>query len=313
MEQMRKMVNLKLGIFTLLAAVLLSGCEKDDSQEQMEREQRLLEEYLSTNNITVEPTESGLYYIPIAEGTGMSPTTQTWIEMEYTGMMIDGTVIATSDEAIAEQHGIKAEGMLYGPYRVKLDQLYLKGMIEGLQLMKVGGIGRFIIPSSLAFGGASSGNVPAYTTLVYNVELLEAFDDPVAHEQQKIREFLAENDFENVDSTESGLYYIQEKAGTGDLLQEGNFVSVYYSGQFLDGREFDTNIGGEALSFLIPGDGLIPGWNQGIQLMRDEEDGILIIPYDLGYGEEGFKNIYGFQVIPPYKTLVFYMSVQKIS
>ena len=98
---MRKNIIYKLGLFSLLAAIMLGGCKKDDSQEQIEQEMRLLEQYLTDNNITQEPTESGLYYIPIVEGTGMAPTQDTWIDIEYTGMLIDGTVFATSDENTA--------------------------------------------------------------------------------------------------------------------------------------------------------------------------------------------------------------------
>jgi FKBP-type peptidyl-prolyl cis-trans isomerase len=301
------------GFSIVVMAIMLSACEKDNSQELIEKEKRLLEQYLADNNITLEPTASGLYHIPIVEGTGMSPKINTWVEIEYTGILIDGTVFATSDENVAAQYGIEIEGFLYGPSRFQLGQLNIKGLNEGIQLMKVGGISQFIIPSSIGLGEQSSSSIPAYSTLIYTVELLEAFDDPDKHEQEKIWAFLDENAFENVDSTESGLYYIQEKAGTGELFKDGDWVDVYYSGQFLDGREFDTNIGGNVFTFMIPGENIIQGWNEGIKLMRDGENGILIIPYDLGYGEEGSRNVYGFNVIPPYMTLVFYLTVNKAS
>jgi FKBP-type peptidyl-prolyl cis-trans isomerase len=61
---------------------------------------------------------------------------------------------------------------------------------------------------------------------------------------------------------------------------------------------------------LIPDETLIEGWSEGVKLMRDEEDGILIIPYDLAYGQEGLKDANGNWIVPPYMTLVFYMSVE---
>ncbi len=310
---MRKNIIYKLGLFSLLAAIMLGGCKKDDSQEQIEQEMRLLEQYLADNNITQEPTESGLYHITIIEGTGVTPTHDTWIDIEYTGMLIDGTVFATSDESTAETNSIVIEDFLYGPFRAQLGHIPMKGLNEGIKLMKVGEIAKFIIPSSLGLGGSASGNVSAYSTLIYIIELLEAFDDPAKHEQEKIWEYLKESEFENLDSTETGLYYIQEQEGTGPLFDDGDQVSVIYTGQFLDGREFDSNAGEEALTFMVPGEYLIPGWNEGIKLMRDEEDGILIIPYQLGYGQEGLLNEFGWVIVPPYMTLVYYMNTKKAS
>ena len=304
---MRKRMIFKLGMFSMMTAIMLGGCKKDNTQEQIENEMRLLQQYLVDNNITQEPTASGLYYIPILEGTGMSPAHGTWIEIEYTGMLIDGTIFATSDESTAELHNIYVDDFLYGPLRIQLGNIPMKGLNEGIKLMKVGEIAKFIIPSNLGLGGSSSGAVPAYSTLIYTIELLEAFDDPEKYEQEKIWEYLKEGEFENLDSTASGIYYIQENEGTGPLFRNGDQVSVYYTGQFMDGREFDSNTGEEALSFIIPSEYLIQGWNEGIKLMRDGEDGILIIPYQLGYGEEGLLNEFGRVMIPPYMTLVYYM------
>ena len=247
---MGKRMIFKLGMFGMVAAIMLVGCKKDDSQELIEMEKKLLEQYLADNNITQEPTASGLYYIPIVEGTGMSPTDGTWIEIEYTGMLIDGTIFTTSNESTAELFNIYAEDLLYGPSRLELGHIPLKGLNEGIKLMKVGEIAKFILPSSTALGGTASGNLPAYSTLIYTIELLEAFDDPEKHEQEKIWAYLKESEFENVDSTESGLYYIQEKAGTGELFNDGDNLLVNYTGQFLDGREFDSNVG-EDVFFLV--------------------------------------------------------------
>ena len=294
-------------------AIMLAGCKEDNTQELIDQEMRLLQEYLATNNITQEPTESGLYYIPLDEGTGMQPTRTTWVEFEFTGMLIDGTIFATSDEGTAVDNGIDIEGQIYGPTRVQVLKLPLNGLREGLQLMKVGEIAQFIIPSSLALGGSGSPEVPSYSTLIYTIELLNAFDDPAAHEQQKIWEYLEENQYDEVDSTESGLYYIREKPGTGPVFRDGNVVLVTYSGQYLDGREFDTNVESDPLTFMVPSEDFIQGWNEGVKLMRDNEEGILIIPYQLGYDKDGRKNQFGIEIIPPYMTLVYYMKTTRAS
>ena len=308
---MKKSVVFKVTILSLVSALLLTACKKDDSQELMDQEMRLLEQYLAQNNITVDPTESGLYYIPITEGTGMSPTIDTWVEIYYIGELLDGTVFTTSNKETAELNNIYDEGFLYGPSRIQLGNLSMEGLNEGIQYMKTGGKAKFIIPSSLALGGLSSVVIPAYSTLIYTIELLEAFDDPGQHEQEKTWAYLKAGSFENVDSTESGLYYIQDTAGIGELFIDGDDVIVTYTGKFLDGRVFDSNVGEDEYSFTVPGNYIIEGWMEGIKLMRDEEKGTLIIPYDLGYGPDGRYDNFGRTVIPPYMTLVYYMETYR--
>ena len=302
---MRKIEVFKLGILGIMSALLLTGCKKDNSEEMIAQEMRLLQQYLIDNNITQEPTASGLYYVPIREGTGISPDEGTFIEIHYVGELIDGTVFTTSYQETAETNGINDTEFLYGPARLQLGYIGQAGLNEGIQLMKVGGKAMFILPSSVAMGGYSSGSVPAYSTLIYTIELLEAFDDPEKFEQEKIWDYLKEGAFDNVDSTESGLYYIRDSIGTGEFFVDGNEVKVFYTGKFLDGRVFDSNVDGEVYSITLPDAYIIDGWNEGIKLMRNGEKGTLIIPYHLGYGQDGRYDQYGRVVIPPFMTLVF--------
>jgi peptidylprolyl isomerase len=294
-------------IIGIMAAIAGSGCKEDNSQELKDQENKLLQQYLATNNITTDPTASGLYYIPITEGTGISPVEGTWVEIDYTGELVDGTVFSTSMAQTAEMYGITDEEMIYGPSRLMVGSIGVEGLNEGLQLMKVGGRAKFILPSDLGFGGYATGTVPSYSTLIYTIDLLDAFDDPDQHEQELIWAYLREGAYENVDSTDSGIYYIQQQKGTGELLQDNDNVSVWYTGKFLDGRVFDSNIGGDEFTFMVAGANVIEGWRQGIKLMRDGEKGTLIIPWDLAYGADGRYDQYGRVVIPPYMTLVFEM------
>jgi peptidylprolyl isomerase len=309
---MRKFKVFKLGILGIMSALLLTGCKKDDSEELKAQEMRLLQQYLVDNNITQEPTASGLYYIPIREGTGISPDVGTFIEIHYLGELIDGTVFTTSYQEAAETNAIHDTEFLYGPARLQLGYIGQEGLNEGIQLMKVGGKAMLILPSSIALGGFASGSVPAYSTLIYTVELLEAFDDPEKFEQEKIWDYLNEGAFDNVDSTESGLYYIRDSIGTGDLFVDGNEVNVFYTGKFLDGRVFDSNVDGEVFTVTLPDAFIIDGWNEGIKLMRNGEKGTLIIPYHLGYGQDGRYDQLGRVVIPPFMTLVFDLETELV-
>ena len=292
-------------ILSLLAVsiLILKACAKEE--DCWESEQRPFEQYLRENNITIQPTSSGLYYLPIEEGVGTEPLYDEIVEFEYTGELINGTVFGTTYDSVATEAGFDNSSIVYGPVRLVVGTA-LSGLAEGFQLMKAGGKAQFIMPSDLAYGRNSIGSVPSCASLVFTVHLQRIISDPYEDEKNMIQDFMAANGYE-VDPTESGLYYIEHVAGTGDLISFGDHVQVFYKGYFLDGRVFDSNYGESPYGFRVPNEGLMDGWNDGIQLMRKGSKGTLIIPFDEAYGAEGSSNI------SPFMTLVFDMEVTAVN
>lgn len=111
--------------------------------------------------------------------------------------------------------------------------------------------------------------------------------------------FLAENGKRpGVITTPSGLQYEVINEGSGQRPGPVDMVLVHYQGAFIDGNVFDsTYMDGEPME--LPLDRVIPGWSEGLRMMREGERAILFIPPHLAYGEWG---TYG---IPPYSVLVF--------
>jgi len=297
---MRKLIFSVL-IF-LFGFLLINGCVRDDTEELKEQEQRLLEKYLLDNGITQEPTASGLYFILLEDTVGISPDITDVVEFEYTGKLINNRIFGTTDKELAEDEGIYNEYTMYGPMRVILQQT-LTGLTEGFQLMEEGEKAMMILPSDIAYGGNSLGIIPRYSTLIFIIHLQKVISDPMAHETALIQKFMDEKGLTG-QPTESGLYYFENVEGEGDYIPAGSRVSVYYKGYFLDGRVFDSNWDDPTpYSVSIPGEFIIEGWNEGLQLMKKGSKGILIVPYDLAYGATGANTI------SPYMTLVFDMHV----
>jgi FKBP-type peptidyl-prolyl cis-trans isomerase FkpA len=105
----------------------------------------------------------------------------------------------------------------------------------------------------------------------------------------------------SVNTTASGLQIEDISIGEGAVAENGQFVSVHYTGWLVDGTKFDSSRDrNEAFSFPLGGRRVIAGWDEGVAGMRVGGVRKLTIPPQLGYGARGAGG-----VIPPNATLVF--------
>ena len=125
------------------------GKQKQDAEQ-------FLAEHKSREGVIT--TESGLQYEVITLGTGIKPTIHDEVKVHYHGTMIDGTVFDSSVE--------RGE-----PITFALTQV-IPGWTEGLQLMPVGSKFIFYIPYNLGYGEQQVGPIAPYSTLIFEVELL---------------------------------------------------------------------------------------------------------------------------------------------
>ena len=112
--------------------------------------------------------------------------------------------------------------------------------------------------------------------------------------------YLAENaKKDGVITTASGLQYTVLKEGTGKSPKATDTVVCHYEGFLTNGTVFDSSIQrGEPAAF--PLNGVIAGWTEGLQLMKEGGKNRFFIPYHLAYGETGAAGS-----IPPYAALIF--------
>jgi cyclophilin family peptidyl-prolyl cis-trans isomerase len=103
----------------------------------------------------------------------------------------------------------------------------------------------------------------------------------------------------NAITTASGLKYVMLREGKGLKPKMGSQVKIHYTGSLLDGTEFDSSIKrGTPAQFKVGS--LIKGFDEALLDMKKGEKRTVIIPPDLGYGENGVQG-----VIPPSSYLVF--------
>jgi len=109
-------------------------------------------------------------------------------------------------------------------------------------------------------------------------------------------------------TTESGLAYFMIKEGEGVQASAGKTVSVHYTGKLADGTKFDSSHDrGQPIEFPLGEGRVIPGWDEGIALLKVGGKATFIIPPHLAYGERGAGG-----VIPPNATLIFEVELMGI-
>lgn len=135
---------------------LRTAHQEKQSQEAKQGGEQFLAENAKREEVTV--TESGLQYEVLTQGEGDKPSATDRVTVHYHGTLTDGTVFDSSVERDS-------------PATFGLNQV-ISGWTEGVQLMSVGSKYKFYIPSELAYGARSAGQIPPHSTLVFEVELL---------------------------------------------------------------------------------------------------------------------------------------------
>ena len=137
---------------------------------------------------------------------------------------------------------------------------------------------------------------------------MRAKADEASKEARKDGEdFLAENAKRpEVKVTDSGLQYEILQGGEGASPSATETVEVHYHGTLIDGTVFDSSVErGQTIEF--PLNRVIPGWTEGVQLMKEGAKYRFFIPYDLAYGAQGSPP-----KIPPYSALIFDVELFKV-
>ena len=208
------------------------------------------------------------------------------------------------------------------PVKLVLQQAPFKASFEeGLAMLAKGDSATFYVNADSLFAKMmqplppmiKKGSDLSFTVKVLNVQTLEEFQKDQAEQGSKqkgvdekvIEDYLAKNNLQGkAQKTSSGLRYIVETEGSGATPSAGDQVKVHYVGKLLDGTVFDGSrdnpqTNGQPLDFQVGVGMVIPGWEEGIMMMKKGGKRTLIIPSGLAYGAEGQGPI------PPNAVLLF--------
>lgn len=231
-------------------------------------------------------TASGLEYTITTKGSGKKPMNGDKVIVHYTGKLTNDTVFDSSVK----------RGK---PFDFKLGAgNVIKGWDEAFLLLQVGDKATIKFGPELGYGANATGSIPANSTLIFDIELLD------------IVEGIRPYDVKGKDTlkTKNGVQYIIVKANkTGEQAVVGTVADFHYSGYFRDGKTFDNSFDrNQPLSIKIGQGQLMPGWDEGVSMLRNGEKARLIIPSALALGEKGYPPL-----IPPNTDLV--MDIEMIN
>lgn len=171
----------KYSLFTLLI-LAVTGCLNGnddilnyDPIAQLEIDIQAIDAYLDANNIDAEIQEStGIRYVITQTGNDVNPAAGNFVAVDYELYNLDGELLDTSIESIAQAGGSHDSNREYAPLEF---QIGTNGVIPGFQyatlLLDVGGKGDFYIPSVWAYQNRGSGNVGPNENLKFVIELKE--------------------------------------------------------------------------------------------------------------------------------------------
>jgi peptidylprolyl isomerase len=281
-----------MSILIVILTVVLAACQPATPvpEDQLPTEVPAITEPTAPISITLEgakKTANGVQYLEQTAGDGRAPQPGDIVTMNFVLSLPDGTVVLDSQQS---GQPIKA---VYG--REEL----LPGWEEGLALMKAGGTGKMAVPPELAFGEQGYGNIPPNSQIVLDVELLSVEEPPTPTE-------VAEAD---LTTTDSGLQYYDITEGDGAEAKSDSIVSntytIWVQGEAAD--EYIVGSGEQPISFKVGGgDTVFPGWEEGVQGMKVGGKRLLIVPPELGLGEQGANRI------PANATLIMEIALTEV-
>ncbi|MCF6342541.1 MAG: FKBP-type peptidyl-prolyl cis-trans isomerase [Bacteroidales bacterium] len=314
--------NVKPGSPMYYDVKLLELLSQDEHQLEVQREgdRKLKEEfdllynYLKDNKIKTEPTASGLYYISLEKGKGRKPVAGEMCSVFLTVKQLDGK------ELFSNFGG--------NPLEIEFGKEFdTRGLMEGLGLMHEGEKAFLIVPSEIGVGPGGKDGVPPFTTITYELKLdkIKSIEEvkrdraerKMLKEQQdqqrkdaeqgRIDAYLRGNNIK-LSPLESGLYFIETKAGEGRFPVDGDKVKVHYVLHTIEGKLLQSSYQHrQTFDFELGTGAVIQGWEEAVRLMKKGSKATIIVPSKLAYGSKDRSK-----EIPAYSPLVFDLELLEI-
>lgn len=278
----------------VVLALFSTACNREfldtDAEKATQENEAAILAYLQNNNLSgFTKTASAIHYkVTTQNPAGALVELGDQARIYYKWTLLNGSIIDTV------LTGTPLSFAVYNGFS-------FPGFLEAITLLKEGEKGTFLIPASQAFQSQSSADIPAWSAMKIDMEILS-----FRSEGEQITAYVAQKGFEDVQISSTGLRFIpQAVASGGTPLANGDQVVVKYRGATLDDTQFDA---GE-FNLTLGSNGSIAGFEEGVKMMKVGDKATIIFPSSIGYGANGTRDQQGRQVIFPYSPLLFELEI----
>jgi FKBP-type peptidyl-prolyl cis-trans isomerase len=145
-----------------------------EMEQRKQDEPQQIKDYITTQNIKVQPTQNGVYIVVKKKGNGPKVAAGKTVAINYTGTLLDGTMFDSSVESDAKLGHVYDPRRQYGPMEYIVGQQpMIPGWEEGVMGQPQGTILQLVIPSSMAYGPRGAGeHILPYSPLVFDLEIV---------------------------------------------------------------------------------------------------------------------------------------------
>lgn len=280
----------------ILLLVGMSSCTFNEINQTESDNQKEIEAYISRSNLKLQKSPEGMYYsINNAKSTGKQAFNADLLKIYYKMTLLDGTKLDSTAKSLGQ-----VKGLVWGASTDILN--------APISFLKEGESGLFILPSALAFGGNSYTNIPAFSVIKLEIEVVS-----IRTEAEQLKDFQILYKITNPEITPSGLIFKKlVENPKGAVILAGQSVKVNYTGRLSYGilkndasgkLIYDSSFDAGTFTFVVGTGGVISGFDEGVLKMRVGEKAILIMPSKIAYGANGAK------IIPPNSPLTFEVEV----
>ena len=288
-------------LFLLACVGLFSGCAFNEISQQNAQSDAEIQKYIKDRGLTMQKTADGMYYSKDTKATtGKAAAVSDLIKFHYKVTLLDGSLVDSTNRTL-NQFKTEVWGSKASIFTLPLSNL------------KEGESGVFILPSTLAFGGSSFANVPAYASIRVDITVTS-----IRTEAEQIEDMKVAYDMKDAAMTTSGMLFkkLVEKPTASQVLIGQNVVVSYVgkfgynimqqdaAGKWIYSSTFGSGTIGSASNVYYAGSGnLISGFEEAVMKLRIGERASIILPYKLAYGTTGNS------AIPGYSPLYFEIEI----
>jgi FKBP-type peptidyl-prolyl cis-trans isomerase len=291
---------LKYCVYFFSLLVVISSCSIENVAEQEQANNDTdIQNYIKQTKLVMQKTSDGMYYSVKSSGGTKVAAASDLVKLNYKLFLLDGTLVDSTNSVLSQY-----KYLIFGVSQSLFTPI--------VQLMKEGDKGTFLLPSGLAFGANTFGNVPAYSVIRAEVEVLG-----IRNLAEQISDMKKLYVFDKAETTTSGLVFQKTVVSTtGAAVVAGQMVKVNYLGRLGYGYIqkdatnkviFDSKFGSSEtsgpLTFTVGSGQVIPGFEETVLKMKVGEKAKAILPYNIAYGTSGNTSI------PGYSPLYFEIEV----